>query len=219
MDKPTDFQEVAAHLAHPRGQLGITVAHNMNRSNGGMTRRTIDLLGIEDGDAVLEIGPGNGALAPYATAKAAGVRYTGADISATMVDEANKAHRDAIATGAMQFLHVDGETLPFEADTFDKILTVNTLYFWKEPGQQLAEIRRVLRPAGAFCLAIASKAFMETLPFSPYGFRLYTAAEAQQLLMDNGFSIDRVLVGKHETTGQAGQALLREEIILRARIG
>ena len=218
MDRPLDFKEVAAHLAHPRGDTGIAVAQNMNRSNGGMTRRTIDLLGITDGDAILEIGPGNGALATYATAKARDVRYTGADISETMVEEASRMHRHAIDTGILDFRVVDGENLPFPAGAFDKVMTVNTLYFWKNPKQQLSEIRRVLRPAGICCLAIASKAFMEKMPFSPYGFQLYSEEEARQLLEENGFIIDQVAVGTHETSGHAGQVLMREEIIIRAGV-
>lgn len=217
MDKPIDFKAVAAHLAHPRGDDGIAVAQNMNRSNGDMTRRTIDLLRIADGDAILEIGPGNGALATYATEKAHEVRYTGADISKTMVEEASRIHRNAIADGRMAFSLVDGETLPFGPATFDKAFTVNTLYFWENPEQQLSEIRRVLRPAGICCLAIASKAFMQKLPFTPYGFRLYSEEEALQLLEDNGFSIDQVAVGDYETSGPAGP-VLREEIIFRIRV-
>src|SRR5690606_33437900 len=111
----------------------------------------------------------------------------------------------------------DGETLTFGDATFDKIFTVNTLYFWDAPERQLSEIRRVLRPSGIFCLAIASKAFMETMPFSTYGFRLYSAEEASQLLANNGFTIEQTVVGDYETIGQAGP-VVREEITIRTRI-
>lgn len=217
MEKPIDFKQVAAQLANPSGEMGRTIAKNMNRSNGDMTRRTVDMLGIQTGEAVLEIGPGNGALATYVRDKAWGVRYMGADISPTMVEEATRIHREAIADGRMAFSLVDGTALPFRDAAFDKVFTVNTLYFWEEPELQLSEIRRVLRPTGIFCLAIASKAFMETLPFSPYGFRLYSPEEASQLLANNGFTIAQRAIGHYGTTGQSG-AVLREEITILARI-
>src|SRR5690606_19647135 len=109
------------------------------------------------------------------------------------------------------------DLLPFRDAAFDKVFTVNTLYFWEEPELQLSEIRRVLRPTGIFCLAIASKAFMETLPFSRYGFRLYSPEEASQLLANNGFTIAQRAIGHYGTTGQSG-AVLREEITILARI-
>lgn len=216
MGKPVDFREVAAQLARPQGDMGIIVAQNMNRSNGAMTCRAIDLLALADNETVLEIGPGNGALAPYALAKAQNVRYTGADISETMLAEANRLNPDAIASGAMHFLLTDGNTLPFEASSFDKILTVNTLYFWEDPKQFLQEIKRVLRPPGIFCLAIASKAFMQTLPFTPHGFTLYTEEDAKKLLVDNGFSVQHVHTGKYETSSATDQTVLREEIFILA---
>lgn len=216
MGKPIDFREVAAHLACPQGEMGVVVAQNMNRSNGDMTRRAIDRLEVSDGEAVLEIGPGNGALASYVTDQARDVRYTGADMSETMVEEASRLNRLAIDGGRMRFVLTDGETLPFANDSFDKVVTVNTLYFWANPAVQLAEIGRVLRPAGAFCLSIASKAFMQTLPFTPYGFRLYTKGEAIRLLEENGFAVSLVDVGKYETSSTAGQVLLREELVILA---
>lgn len=216
MGKPIDFEKVAAHLAHPRGKMGVAVAYNMNRSNGDMMRRTVDFLGVNDDDNVLEIGPGNGALADYVHRKAKRVHYIGADISETMVAEANRINQSGIDEGNMRFVLTDGNTLPFVSESFDKVFTVNTLYFWKNPSAQLADIRRVMNVSGVFCLSFASRTFMERLPFTPYGFRLYTQEEAERLLVDNGFIVEEIHVGNHETSSAAGEWMLRDEIAILA---
>lgn len=197
--------------------MGVIVAQNMNRSNGDMTRRAIDFLTMSDGDSVLEIGPGNGALADYVVGKAADIHYTGIDISETMVEEANRMNRAHVDAGRMTFLHTEGDTIPLADKSVDRVFTVNTLYFWDNPSVQLKEIQRVLKPFGFFCLAIASKTFMRTLPFTPFGFRLYTKEEAHQLLENNGFTITKTHVDSYATSSSSGQTLQREEIYMVAQ--
>ena len=41
-----------------------------------------------------------------------------------------------------------GTQLPFENASFDKILAVNVIYFWRDAAAVVKEIRRVLRPGG-----------------------------------------------------------------------
>ncbi len=217
MKEDIDFKAVAAQLAKPEGEDGIKTAAHMNVSNGDMTRHAIDLLACDDHDHVLEIGPGNGLFAEYVLSKGRGIHYTGADISATMVDAAREINKQHIDAGRVTFEQVDGLHLPFPDATFDNVFTVNTLYFWKNPVRQLAEIRRVLKPQGTFCLAIGSKAFMETLPFTQYGFTLYAPEEAQELLTGHGFVLTDTLIREHKTSSAAGMELIREEVFILAK--
>ncbi|MFC3198770.1 class I SAM-dependent methyltransferase [Parapedobacter deserti] len=216
MNNPIDFRAAAAQLAKPEGEDGITTAEHMNTSNADMTRHAIDLLDCEDGDSILEIGPGNGRFAEYVLLKGANVRYTGVDISETMVAAAQKINKPYVSNGQAVFKLTDGLYLPFSDNTFHKIFTVNTLYFWKNPALQLMEIRRVLKPSGIFCLAIASKRFMETLPFSAYGFTLYAPEEAEELLLANGFVLTGTVVREHKIVGASKQEMMREEIFITA---
>ncbi|SFB95971.1 Ubiquinone/menaquinone biosynthesis C-methylase UbiE [Parapedobacter composti] len=217
MSNPIDFRTVAAQLAKPEGEEGVKTAEHMNISNADMTRHAIDLLDCREGDHVLEIGPGNGRFAAHVLSKAPGIRYTGADISSTMVETARKINRKQIDEGRATFIQVNGVQFPFPDSSFNKVFTVNTLYFWANPAVQLAEIKRLLKPQGTWCLAIASKAFMETLPFAAYGFTLYTPEEAQQLLAANGFTVVDTIVRQHPTTSAHKQEVLREEIFILAQ--
>src|SRR5690606_18538401 len=146
---------VAAQLAKPEGEAGVLTAAHMNISNADMTRYAIDVLDCRAGDRVLEIGPGNGRFASYVLAKADDIHYTGVDISETMVATDGEINGDDINRGRAAFEWTDGVHFPFRDAVFHRIFTVNTLYFWKQPAVQLAQIRRILKPDGCFCLAIA----------------------------------------------------------------
>ncbi|MGV3762924.1 class I SAM-dependent methyltransferase [Parapedobacter sp.] len=217
MAKSIDFKAVAAQLANPVGEAGIQMATRMNASNGDMTRHAIDLMAYHPGAHVLEIGPGNGSFADYVLSKGKDIRYTGVDRSETMVKEAREINRHPISAGRVRFEWTDGLTFPFPNQSFNNIFTVNTLYFWEDPSTQLAEIRRMLKPDGRLCIAIASRAFMEQLPFAAYGFKLYTPEAAEQLLVANGFAVVETTIRMHKTTGASQQELMREEVFLCVR--
>jgi len=217
MSETIDFKAVAAQLAKPQGESGIKVAAHMNVSNGDMTRHAINLLNCNDGDHVLEIGPGNGYFAEYALSKGNDIRYTGVDISETMISTAREINKSHVDAGRATFEWVNGLHFPFPDNTFDKIFTVNTLYFWQNPAIQLADIRRVLKPNGVFCLAISSKKFMDSLPFTAYGFILYTPEEAQELLLANGFVLMDTEIRDHRTIGAAKEEVIREEVFILAQ--
>ncbi|WP_257668859.1 class I SAM-dependent methyltransferase [Parapedobacter tibetensis] len=217
MKEEIDFKAVAAQLAKPQGEAGIRTAERMNMSNGDMTRHAIDLLDCSSGDRVLEIGPGNGRFAAYILSKGTGIQYTGADISETMVHAAREINRHDIEAGDVAFEQTDGISFPFPDESFDKIFTVNTLYFWENPMVQLAEIKRMLKQGATVCIAIASKSFMKTLPFTPYGFTLYSAEDAAALLVKNGFEVLHIDICNRKVQSAADQEMMREEIFMVAR--
>ncbi|GAB3543055.1 hypothetical protein GCM10027343_16060 [Noviherbaspirillum agri] len=161
----------------------------MNGANGGVNRACISLLHLQPGERVLEIGPGNGAFVADIVGAAAEVSYTGLDLSEFMVDEAEERNRALVAAGRAVFRHGSSDQMPFGTAAFDKALTVHTLYFWEEPDAHLRDVRRVLQPGGLFCIGFGDRAFMQELPFVPYGFTLYDAAEAQALLEMAGFCV------------------------------
>ncbi len=217
MSDPIDFQAIAAQLAKPEGDDGVITAEHMNLSNGDMTRFAIDLLQCRDRDQVLEIGPGNGRFAEYVLSKGSDIHYTGVDLSETMVATAREINQQAIDADRAVFEWTDGLHFPFSDQTFNKVFTANTLYFWKNPAIQLAEIRRILKPGGVFCLAIVSKASMHQLPFTAYGFNLYTTDEAQKLLSANGFQLIDTTTRIHPTISAAKQTVTREEVFILAK--
>jgi ubiquinone/menaquinone biosynthesis C-methylase UbiE len=182
-------RNLAAQLRCPHGASAARVACQLNESNSGVNRACIALLGVQPGDRVLEIGPANGAFAAEVMEAAPDVSYAGLDLSADMVRAAQERNSELIAAGRALFRQGSSAQLPFDAAAFDKAFTVHTLYFWDEPDAHLREIHRVLKPGGLFCLGFGDRRFMQDLPFVPYGFALYDAADAQLLLEASGFRV------------------------------
>ncbi|MFQ5744068.1 MAG: class I SAM-dependent methyltransferase [Acidobacteriota bacterium] len=155
-----------------------------------------------DADArVLDVGCG-----PTCTA-----RYFEAG-SKTYLDPLMESYRRAYAATLPQAGKVCGraEMIPAADDTFDVVISVNALDHMHDPGEVLAEVRRVLAPDGVFLLgiflhapavAVGRRLIDRFLPFAredahPYS---YTLAGMRALLSDY-FVIDRqLLVFRKET--------------------
>ncbi len=209
-----DLKEIASQLGNPRGENGIKTADRMADNNANMTTRTIEMLDIQGTDRILEIGHGNASHLPQVLDNMADARYYGIDISATMIEEATRLNGAFVETGRASFTLSDGRFIPFDDAFFDKIFTVNTLYFWQEPQKFANEIFRVLKPGGLLVLTITDKSFMEKLPFTQYGFHLYDRPSAEKVVTGAGFGIAGVIEEIDVTTGMMGRLVERDIIII-----
>ncbi len=210
-DKPLppepDWEAVAAQLRNPSGESGVKTGINMNHANIGMITKAFELLDLSGGHQVLELGPGNGAHLTEVMKKWPGLCYTGVDISETMIQEASERCK---GLNNVAFLMTDGKTLPFGDQAFDRIVTLNTLYFWEDPAAYAAEIRRVLKPeSGVFCLGFVSAGSMEVLPFTRHGFELYDLAKAERLLIEAGFVVKDVVSETETVRSNTGEKMDR----------
>jgi len=209
-----ELKGVADQLSNPQGTDGVKTGERMNLSNANMTSRAIESLEINDHDIVLEIGPGNGAHAGSVISRAQNVKYHGVDISETMVLEAGKLNENLVLQGTAVFSITDGKKLEFAADYFDKIVTVNTVYFWQNPAEYAAEILRVLKSGGLFALTFSDKSFMEKLPFTKFGFQLYDRDNAENLLQQAGFEICKIIEEVEIIRGSLGEEVERPICII-----
>lgn len=211
------LMHIASQLSKPEGADGILTAERMAHTNKNMTNAAIGALKLSGKDVILEIGPGNGAHVKYLSGFSADLHYYGADISDTMVTEARRINADLCATGQVSFELTVADQLNFRDNFFDKIFTVNTLYFWETPLLYAQEIRRVLKPDGLFCLAIATEEFMKGLPFTKYKFKLYNTASVTALLTSAGFSIVTINEQKDLTSSHTGEVVSRDIILVTAK--
>lgn len=180
---------LASQLRHPSGEKGIEIAEMMNETNSGMTKNAISNLKLIAGDSVLELGHGNAGHLNFLFSLCENIRYTGLEISTLMNREAQQLNRTFVDTQKASFVLYDGKQIPFGDNQFDKLFTVNTLYFWEDPLKTLAELFRVLKPEGLFSLTFAHRSFMETLPFTPFGFTLYNPDEVMELIKQSNFDL------------------------------
>ncbi|MDZ7847626.1 MAG: class I SAM-dependent methyltransferase [Owenweeksia sp.] len=194
-----DMEEIGRQLACPSGSAGIEMGETMNRSNQGMTRHSIEFLELADHQQVLELGHGNAGHLPALLEKARGLRYRGLEISETMQREARQKNQSL--AHCARFDLYDGENIPFSHHTFDRIFSVNTVYFWQDPVKLLTEISRVLKPQGLLVLGFAQKEFMEQLPFTGAPFKLYNADDV--LALTKGLPLAKPVVQNHNEKVQS----------------
>jgi ubiquinone/menaquinone biosynthesis C-methylase UbiE len=137
---------IAKQLAHPNGFMGAVIRSLMNRHNARMNSFALRQLQLEPTDHVLEIGFGGGLTLPSLLDATAFV--TGLDRSNDAVTWAKRRFSKHIDSGRADFRQGDVEELPFQASTFHKVCTVNTVYFWTSLEAGFGEIYRVLKPRG-----------------------------------------------------------------------
>ncbi|MGY4385843.1 SAM-dependent methyltransferase [Pedobacter sp. UYP24] len=183
------LKEIASQLSRPIGEMGLVTSQKMADSNGNMILQTIALMDLGQYESILEIGPAGGRHVSLLFTEIGNLDYYGIDISELMVVEASKINASLSQSGNVTFSLTDGETIPFENEFFNKVFTVNTLYFWKDPIAYAKEIYRVLKPGAQLYLSFAEREFMEKLPFTQFGFELYNKEETEHLLKMAGFTI------------------------------
>ena len=204
------LKELAAQLSCPEGDAGIELGKSMNLGNLAPILNGLANLRLRDHDRVLELGYGNGGLLAYILSLAKDIHYTGLELSATMHQEAIALNQPFIDAALAQYQLYDGITLPFDNETFDKILTVNTIYFWSQPSVLLNNIYNVLKTDGYFCLTFCDKTFMQQLPFVQYGFRLYDTDEVKQLIGTLPFKLVNEDYRQDTCISKAGTLVNRE---------
>ena len=187
--KKEELQAIASQLKHPTGEKGIEMANMMHETNINMTRHSVQNLNISAGNSILELGHGNAGHAAFIFEQAENLKYYGLEMSELMFQEARQINRNFVSQKQAFFSLYDGNKIPFEDESFDKVFTVNTIYFWQQPEELLAEIYRVLKPNGNFCLTFAEEDFMKKLPFTQFEFELYSTEKALQLVEKTSFKI------------------------------
>lgn len=182
-------QFIAAQMRKPTGWFGsVFLRRLLNRMNMAVVESTLSRMELEPHHLVLEIGFGGGAaLALVSKHLTTGV-VTGVDFSPEMVREAERHLRHEIANGRLRVQLGDIAALPFASATFDRVFTINTIYFWPNTLQGLGEIRRVLKPGGLAVIALRSRENMERVSFTQHGFRLFSPPEVPPIMQQAGFT-------------------------------
>lgn len=105
-----------------------------------------------------------------------------------------------------------GDPLPFEDDSFDEIITFNTLEHIYDDKAALAELARVLKPGGKICITVP---FLYPIHGHPDDYNRHTPSWWGKALDDLGFSKAEVLpmvfgrATAAQIIGGRGQAALR----------
>lgn len=171
---------ISDQLSRPKGRAGRLVAAAMNRGNRDLNARAIDLLDVGPSNRVLDLGFGGGST--FAPLLARGATVVGVDRSEDMVAAARARH----AADAVEVHHADVQALPLVDGAVDRVLTVNTVYFWPDLPAALREVARVLAPGGRLVVGIRDGSVMRQV--DPAVFTVRPPAELAGALAAAGFA-------------------------------
>ena len=153
---------VAAQYKTPRNlNARIQLHQRFGTSPYPWQQWVFDRLQLAPAMRVLEIGGGPGGLWHENRQRLpANVQLTFTDQSVGMMGQASAALGDL---PKVRFGVVDAQTLPFATASFDIVVANHMLYHVPDRGRALAEIRRVLQPAGRFFAATNDRAHMQEI--------------------------------------------------------
>src|ERR1035438_5417466 len=120
-----------------------------------ITEQTLALMKLKPGDRVLDLGCGAGwASRLIAKSVANGDRpgqVIGVDVSDEMIRRARAASTDH---DNLMFVVGSAQQVPWEENFFDKVLSVESFYYYADQERALAELFRVMAPLGELFILI-----------------------------------------------------------------
>jgi ubiquinone/menaquinone biosynthesis C-methylase UbiE len=184
------------HADHPgfAGVGGALAALAFTIGRRGDADLAIRLAGVHPGDDVVDIGCGPGVAVRRAAARGAS-SVVGVDPAAVMLRAARALTRRAGPDAAtVRFLEGAAEALPLPDGSATVAWSLATVHHWVDVDAGLAEVRRVLRPAGRF-VAIERRTVPGASGLASHGWTDEQAQLFAQTCQAAGFS--GVEVGRH----------------------
>jgi len=189
---------LANQLGFPSGWFGRFLLRLLNRNNAVMNDLVLQELELQLGDRVLEIGFGGGDLIHKIVKTKMPSQIFGVERSPDALTVCQKQFCQLMNQGKAELHLADTVALPFPDHYFNRICTVNTLYFWTDTLQAFIECSRVLIPGGKLVIGYASKTYLEQQKLSQYGFTTYEVIEVEMIMRAGGFTNVETVLGRSD---------------------
>lgn len=185
---------LARQLSQPSGLVGRLVLGRLwNARNAALNDMAFEHLALKPDDRVLEVGFGGGyLLGRMATVLSAGF-LAGVDASPAMVAFCEKRHRRLVRQGKLELRCAGAEALPYPSGYFTKACSVNSIFYWQDAAQAMAELWRVVVDEGMLVLCFTCKHSLEDKAFTNYGMTLYQVDAVQGMMESAGFQQVRMI--------------------------
>lgn len=184
---------LAGQLSRPSGAIGhLILAPLWNSRNRALNDTVLKHLSLEADDVVLEIGFGGGYLLGRSLARVTRGTVAGIDASAAMANYCLRKYQREVRAGRLELKCASVEAIPYGADRFNKVFSVNSLFYWPYVGQGIGECWRVTCDGGTLVLVFTSRESLKDRPFAQHGLALHDGAEVGQIMIDAGFRVSRV---------------------------
>lgn len=176
----------------PHGSAGEEMLRGMNERHYAVTGWALDFLELLPESRVLDIGCGGGETLRRMAGYISGGHLTGVDHSSLSVEMSSSMNRETVESGKMDIVRASVSALPFEDNSFDRVITVESFYFWPDPENDLREVLRVLDSGGIFLITAdihgdAELSGEDRENIAKYGLFNPTIEEFRKLLENAGF--------------------------------
>ena len=180
---------LAQQLGHPSNIAGKWVlAPLWNRRNMALNDVALAKLNLRPDDRVLEVGFGGGYLLRWIAAVVTEGSIAGVDVSEAMVAYCQQQCRSVIQTGRLNLCCGTAEALPYPTAQFDKVCTVNSVFYWDDASRGIAEIGRVLKENGLLVQCFTCKESLQAKNFARNGLALYDPGDIELMMEAAGIS-------------------------------
>lgn len=178
--------------AKPCGSAGEEMLRGMNQRHYAVTGWALKFLDLKISSRVLDIGCGGGETLRRMSEYVTEGHLTGADHSSLSIEMSKVLNREDVDNGKLDVVCASVSDLPFKDNSFDRIITVESFYFWPEPEKDLREVLRVLDTDGIFLITAdihggAELSEEDKENISKYGLFNPTPVEFRILLENAGF--------------------------------
>ena len=124
---------------------------SMEQEHRPIVEPTLAMMQFSPGETILDVGCGGGWLVRELASRVRQGRAVGMDLSDEMLAH---ARRNSAGVRNAEFIVGSVDTIPRPADSFDKVVSVESSYYWPDPAAGIREIFRVLRPGGSSWILI-----------------------------------------------------------------
>lgn len=149
------FKFIEKQFRKPSGLLGRYIVKHMRRMNHPIYDRLIDSLNIQESNKIFEIGYGHG-IGIDKILRIKDCYISGIDFSKLMFKQATKLNKTYIEQGIVNLYLGDFLAHTLAPQSFDKILCLNVVYFWKELETPFKKIYNGLKGNGIFTIYMES---------------------------------------------------------------
>jgi len=142
---------------------------------------------INDGEKILDVGCGWGRILVGLRKFFPHSYLVGIDIIPQLLERAKKVIKEEIGNlDKLELLVADIDQLPFQDDTFDKVIAIRILQYVPDPYYSLNELKRVTKKGGRVVITVPNKLNPRQLFF--YHTKLYGPSDVYQWFKEAHFS-------------------------------
>ena len=168
---------------------GSGKGESMEHEHWPITKPLLGLMQIDPTDNIVDLGCGAGWLSRILSHRVPQGRVVGMDISDEMIHRAREA---SVKNENLVFVVGSVDEIPWEANFFNRAISVESSYYWPDPAKGIREIHRILAEGGSAWILI--NYYRDNPHAHQWGEKLavpthlLSANEWKQLFLDAGFT-------------------------------